>query len=91
LIQVRISCKKSVLNRIFGVRCIAQEAIRSSVERWQAAGQNLPEFLTHDLPWNFGGFASLDGCVCTLHARALLSREQGTRGSNPWAHEYRAF
>ncbi|MFY9743978.1 MAG: hypothetical protein WA252_19275 [Candidatus Sulfotelmatobacter sp.] len=74
LVQVRVSRKKGILNRIFCVSRIAQDPIGPSVKRWQTVGQNLPEFLTHDLPRNFAEFDSLDSCVCALHARPLLLR-----------------
>jgi hypothetical protein len=75
-VQVGIGSEKSILNRIFRVSRIAQDAVGSSVQRQQATSQNLFELPSCSLfTWNFIAFVIPAVRICLLHAVFLQFRE----------------
>jgi len=69
LVQVGIGSEKSILNRVLGIGCIAQDAVRPSVQRGQAAGENLLQLLSRPLfTSDFFTFVGPAVCVSALHA-----------------------
>jgi hypothetical protein len=66
---VGIGSEKSVLNRILGVSCIAQDAVGPSVQRRQATSQNLLQLLSYPFfIWNSLALLNPDVCIDALHA-----------------------